>query len=178
MTSWSARNSCTGCARRWSTSRTRPGVVWGASPMPTRLDGAQPRRRARRPRRGRERARGHRVAQCRAVPHRALRGQRRSGACSCRANFRLDAEEIRYIIEHSGSSVLLVDPELDEALRDIPVKHRFVLGTATDPQLFLRQERGAPVPGHGSKTRRSRSITPRGRRRGPRARSSPTATSG
>ena len=44
-------------------------------------------------------------------------------------NFRLNAEEIRYIIEHSGSSVLLVDPELDEPLRDITVKHRFVLGS-------------------------------------------------
>ncbi len=54
-------------------------------------------------------------------------------------NFRLNAEEIRYIVEHSGSSVLLVDPELDEALRDIKVKHRFVLGSSTDPQLFLRQ---------------------------------------
>src|SRR6202795_2703028 len=54
-------------------------------------------------------------------------------------NFRLNAEEIRYIIEHSGSSVLLVDPELDEALRDVKVKHRFVLGSGTDPQLFLRQ---------------------------------------
>src|SRR5207253_3171066 len=53
-------------------------------------------------------------------------------------NFRLNAEEIRYIIEHSGSSVLLVDPELDESLRHIPVKHRYVLGTGTDPQLFLR----------------------------------------
>jgi fatty-acyl-CoA synthase len=53
-------------------------------------------------------------------------------------NFRLNAEEIRYILEHSGSSVLLVDPELDGVLRDIPVKHRFVLGTATDPALFLR----------------------------------------
>jgi acyl-CoA synthetase (AMP-forming)/AMP-acid ligase II len=54
-------------------------------------------------------------------------------------NFRLNAEEIRYILEHSGTSVLLVDPELDEPLRDIPVKHRFVLGAATDAQLFLRQ---------------------------------------
>src|SRR5438034_10194521 len=43
-------------------------------------------------------------------------------------NFRLNAEEIRYILEHSGSSVLLVDPELDESLRGIPVKHRVVLG--------------------------------------------------
>jgi fatty-acyl-CoA synthase len=55
-------------------------------------------------------------------------------------NFRLHPEEIRYIVEHSGSSVLLVDPELDEALRQIPVKHRFVLGSATDQQLFLRKD--------------------------------------
>ena len=54
-------------------------------------------------------------------------------------NFRLHPEEVRYIIEHSGSSVLLVDPELDEALRQIPVKHRFVLESATDQQLFLRK---------------------------------------
>jgi len=54
-------------------------------------------------------------------------------------NFRLNAEEIRYVVEHSGSAVLLVDPELDEALRGIKVKHRFVLGSSTDPQLFLRQ---------------------------------------
>ncbi|MGH7399013.1 MAG: AMP-binding protein, partial [Candidatus Rokuibacteriota bacterium] len=53
-------------------------------------------------------------------------------------NFRLNAEEIRYIIEHSGSSVLLVDPELDEGLRGIKVKHRFVLGRDTDSELFLR----------------------------------------
>src|SRR5262245_21730138 len=54
-------------------------------------------------------------------------------------NSRLNAEEIRYIVEHSGSTVLLVDPELDEPLRHIAVKRRFVLGAATDPQLFLRQ---------------------------------------
>src|SRR6266849_10548402 len=51
-------------------------------------------------------------------------------------NFRLHPEEVRYIIEHSGSSVLLVDPELDESLRGIPVKHRIVLGTVSDAQLF------------------------------------------
>jgi acyl-CoA synthetase (AMP-forming)/AMP-acid ligase II len=54
-------------------------------------------------------------------------------------NFRLNAEEIRYIVEHSGASVLLVDPELDDALAGIEVKHRFVLGTATDARLFLRR---------------------------------------
>jgi acyl-CoA synthetase (AMP-forming)/AMP-acid ligase II len=54
-------------------------------------------------------------------------------------NFRLNAEEVRYIVEHSGSTVALIDPELDESLKDLKVKHRFVLGTATDQQLFLRQ---------------------------------------
>src|SRR5690242_3486480 len=53
-------------------------------------------------------------------------------------NFRLNAEEIRYIFEHSGSTVALIDPELDEATRAIPVKHRFLLGAATDAQLFGR----------------------------------------
>jgi fatty-acyl-CoA synthase len=53
-------------------------------------------------------------------------------------NFRLNAEEIGYILEHSGSSVLLVDPELDEPLRHLPVKHRFALGAASDDQLFRR----------------------------------------
>jgi acyl-CoA synthetase (AMP-forming)/AMP-acid ligase II len=55
-------------------------------------------------------------------------------------NFRLNTEEIRYIVDHSGSTVLLVDPELDEPLRDIRVKYRFVLGSGTDPQLFSRKD--------------------------------------
>jgi fatty-acyl-CoA synthase len=53
-------------------------------------------------------------------------------------NYRLNADEIRYIIEHSGSAVALVDPEMEEVLRPIPVKHRFVLGAATDAALFGR----------------------------------------
>src|SRR5499426_2540714 len=55
-------------------------------------------------------------------------------------NFRLNAEEVRYIIEHSGSTVALIDPELDESLRHIQVKHRFVLGGASDAQLFGRRD--------------------------------------
>ena len=34
-------------------------------------------------------------------------------------NFRLNAEEIGYIVEHSGAEVLLVDPELDDALAGV-----------------------------------------------------------
>jgi acyl-CoA synthetase (AMP-forming)/AMP-acid ligase II len=53
-------------------------------------------------------------------------------------NFRLKPEEIRYIVEHSGATVLLVDPELDELTRDIPTDHRVVFGAATDDDLFRR----------------------------------------
>ncbi len=50
-------------------------------------------------------------------------------------NFRLTAEEITYIVEHSGASVLMVDPELDDALGSVTAKHRFVLGAETDEVL-------------------------------------------
>jgi acyl-CoA synthetase (AMP-forming)/AMP-acid ligase II len=51
-------------------------------------------------------------------------------------NFRLNAEEISYIVDHSGASVLLVDPESDEALRDVKARHRIVLDGVADEELF------------------------------------------
>jgi acyl-CoA synthetase (AMP-forming)/AMP-acid ligase II len=57
-------------------------------------------------------------------------------------NFRLNRDEIAYILDHSGASVLLVDPEYADLVADIPVRHRFVLGTATDAELFAH--RGTP----------------------------------
>jgi fatty-acyl-CoA synthase len=51
-------------------------------------------------------------------------------------NFRLSHDEIAYILEHSGASMLLVDEELAELVADLEVKHRLVLGTATDAELF------------------------------------------
>ena len=51
-------------------------------------------------------------------------------------NFRLNAEEIGYIIEHSGAEVLLVDPELDESLRGVTAKQRMVLGAQSDQDLY------------------------------------------
>jgi acyl-CoA synthetase (AMP-forming)/AMP-acid ligase II len=51
-------------------------------------------------------------------------------------NFRLTADEIAYIVEHSGASVLLVDPELDDALSSVTAKHRFVLGKEADEELL------------------------------------------
>ncbi len=52
-------------------------------------------------------------------------------------NFRLVAEEIKYIIEHSGARLLLVDPELDEALADVKCERRMVIGAETDDELYL-----------------------------------------
>jgi fatty-acyl-CoA synthase len=52
-------------------------------------------------------------------------------------NFRLGHEEIRYIVEHSGASMLLVDPELEELCSGVDAEHKVVLGTATDSELYL-----------------------------------------
>jgi fatty-acyl-CoA synthase len=51
-------------------------------------------------------------------------------------NFRLARDEVAYIVEHSGATVLLVDPELDAALADVPAQHRFVLGEESDAALL------------------------------------------
>ncbi len=51
-------------------------------------------------------------------------------------NFRLAAAEVEYIVGHAGASVLLVDPELDEALSGIEVDRRFVLGAESDDELY------------------------------------------
>jgi fatty-acyl-CoA synthase len=59
-------------------------------------------------------------------------------------NFRLNAEEIAYIVEHSGASVLLIDPALADDLAGIDAKHKLVLGAETDQQLFHAV--GDPVP--------------------------------
>ncbi|MFE0460621.1 AMP-binding protein [Kitasatospora sp. NPDC058965] len=51
-------------------------------------------------------------------------------------NFRLKAEEVAYIVEHSGATLLLVDPELDEALAGVACARRYVLGAASDAELY------------------------------------------
>jgi fatty-acyl-CoA synthase len=51
-------------------------------------------------------------------------------------NFRLNADEVAYIVEHSGARVLLVDPELDDALAGVSAPHRFVLGADSDDAVF------------------------------------------
>jgi fatty-acyl-CoA synthase len=51
-------------------------------------------------------------------------------------NFRLSAAEMAYIVEHSGASVLLYDPELTDVVADISVPHRFALDGVDDAELF------------------------------------------
>ncbi|HTW18812.1 MAG TPA: AMP-binding protein, partial [Mycobacteriales bacterium] len=59
-----------------------------------------------------------------------------SGRILVPVNFRLKTEEVDYIVDHSGSSVLLVDPEVDEPLYGVTAKHRFLLGAQSDDALL------------------------------------------
>jgi len=61
-------------------------------------------------------------------------------------NFRLVAAEIDYIVKHCGAEVLLVDPELDEALAGIQTPHRFVLGAESDELLYRFDTEPEPWP--------------------------------
>jgi fatty-acyl-CoA synthase len=66
-----------------------------------------------------------------------------SGRVLVPINFRLKLEEVEYIVEHSGATVLLVDESLDE-LATVTAKHRFTIGQESDAAL-LRFDR-EPVP--------------------------------
>jgi fatty-acyl-CoA synthase len=60
-----------------------------------------------------------------------------SGRVLVPVNFRLQRDEIAYIVEHCGASMLLVDPELEDLCDGIDTKHRLVLGSETDAELYL-----------------------------------------
>jgi fatty-acyl-CoA synthase len=65
-------------------------------------------------------------------------------------NFRLNAAEVAYIVEHSGAEVLLVDPELDAPLADVTARVRIVLDGHADAGLFSPAAPGrAPRPWEG-----------------------------
>jgi len=62
-------------------------------------------------------------------------------------NYRLNADEIGYIISHSGASVLLVDPESAPDLRGISARHKIVLDGQSDAAIFAPAPAGAePAP--------------------------------
>ena len=68
-----------------------------------------------------------------------------SGRVLVPVNFRLRPDEVEYIVEHSGARVLVIDPELDEALAGVTAEHRFVIGD--DDDLYAAApEDGGPEP--------------------------------
>ncbi len=59
-------------------------------------------------------------------------------------NFRLNHEEISYIVDHCGASMLLYDPELEDTINGIECKHKLRLGAATDGELYLEGREPQP----------------------------------
>ena len=59
-----------------------------------------------------------------------------SGRVAVPVNFRLSADEVSYIVGHSGARVLLVDPELETTLKGVDAEHRF--GTGEEYEQLLR----------------------------------------
>ncbi|MGY1605388.1 AMP-binding protein [Geodermatophilus sp. SYSU D00815] len=66
-----------------------------------------------------------------------------SGRVLVPVNFRLSADEVRYIVGHSGARVLLVDPELEEPLKGVDAEHK--LGTGDEYEQLLRFD-AEPAP--------------------------------
>jgi acyl-CoA synthetase (AMP-forming)/AMP-acid ligase II len=66
-----------------------------------------------------------------------------SGRVVVPVNFRLQPEEVSYIIGHSGARVLIVDPELESSLKRVEAEHRFTTGEEYEQLLRYDTE---PVP--------------------------------
>jgi acyl-CoA synthetase (AMP-forming)/AMP-acid ligase II len=60
-------------------------------------------------------------------------------------NFRLNSEEVGYIIEHSGATALLIDPELEGALAGVQAKHRILLDGVADAGLYAPVDSPPPA---------------------------------
>ena len=61
-----------------------------------------------------------------------------SGRVAVPINFRLSAEEVRYIVGHCGARVLLLDPEVESSLKGVEAEHRF--GTGEEYEQLLRHD--------------------------------------
>jgi acyl-CoA synthetase (AMP-forming)/AMP-acid ligase II len=64
-------------------------------------------------------------------------GVPRAGAVLVAVNTRLTADEIDYIVRHSGSRVLVVDPSLAHLVEDAPVERTLVVGDDGSYEAFL-----------------------------------------
>jgi fatty-acyl-CoA synthase len=74
----------------------------------------------------------------------ALFGVSGSGRVLVPINFRLVAEEVRYIVEHSGARILLVDPELADAMADVECERKMIIGAESDAILMKFDAKPAP----------------------------------
>jgi len=63
-----------------------------------------------------------------------------SGRIYVPVNFRLSKAEVAFILEHSGTSVVLVDPEVAHLVEGSSVKHTFVYGPDYDAMLRFDAE--------------------------------------
>ncbi|MEL6183464.1 MAG: AMP-binding protein [Myxococcota bacterium] len=66
----------------------------------------------------------------------SLSGVCGSGRIFVPINFRLNEEEIRYIVEHSGARMLLFDPSMKPIVDNLAVEHKVMLGTDSDDFVF------------------------------------------
>ncbi len=78
-----------------------------------------------------------------------LYGTSAFGRVAVPINFRLSRDEVDYIVRHSGADALIIDPELESTLGDIPVKHRFIAGEESDSLYKLDTE---PMPWEPAET--------------------------
>ena len=66
----------------------------------------------------------------------ALFGVSGSGRVLVPVNFRLAADEVAYIVAHSGARVLLVDPELEQAMAGVDCEMKWTIGADSDAILM------------------------------------------
>jgi acyl-CoA synthetase (AMP-forming)/AMP-acid ligase II len=66
----------------------------------------------------------------------ALFGVSGSGRILVPINFRLVADEVKYIVEHSGARLLLIDPELADAMAGVECEHTMIIGAESDAVLM------------------------------------------
>lgn len=66
----------------------------------------------------------------------AFYGVSGSGRILVPINFRLVAEEVQYIVNHSGARILLIDPELEAAMAPVTCERKMVIGAESDAVLY------------------------------------------
>jgi hypothetical protein len=150
----------------WSTTVAPPAAASAASPTPS--SAAWPKPRTALDALGVGRDRVAIIAECRPLPREPLRRER------VRAHPRahqlpLNADEIRYVLEHSGSTVALIESEMEEIVARIPLNSIFVSAGTTDAALFGRRDANAALHDHRRERHRVRQLHPAHHRAPPRA---------